>query len=108
MKQADKKPQNKKEFNAKESAVKLLQFATQHRFVLIAAVVGIALSFALLKTRSALDISRNEDRYTEGFLQINYKEINSETLESFRLAEQDSATEVNSNFDPNRQNPFAE
>jgi len=92
----------------KKLSVAVVDFLTNHRFVLVIVIVGIALSFALIKTRSAINVTRNEDRYNEEVLKINYKQIDSETLESFRLADEDRKVEVNSNFDPTRQNPFTE
>ena len=83
-------------------------YLSRHRFIVVIIIVGIALSFALIKTRSAIDVSRNETRYNEEVLKINYQQINNETLESFRLAEEDRKVEVNSSFDPTRQNPFVE
>ena len=89
-------------------ATKYFNGASRHRFVLILFIVGAAISFALLKTRSFIDISRNEDRYSEEVLLINYKEIDETILEEFQAAQQDAAVEVNPSFDPDRSNPFSE
>ena len=81
---------------------------SKHRILVIAIIIGAAIAFSLIKTGSFIDIPRNEDRYNEEVLQINYKEIDSAILEQFTVAEQDGTIEVNSNFDPNRSNPFSE
>jgi len=85
-----------------------LTVLTKHRFILVIIIVGIALSFALIKTRSFINIYRNEDRYAEENLKINYKQIDKEILSKFQAESKDSKIEVNSNFNPNRQSPFSE
>jgi hypothetical protein len=92
----------------KTFTVSSLNFVASHRFILVIVIVGAALIFALLRTRSFIDIPRNETRYNEEYILINYKDINVETLERFKATDQDTKIEVNSNFDPNRQNPFTE
>jgi carbohydrate-binding DOMON domain-containing protein len=81
---------------------------TQHRFVLIFVILGAAISLALFRTQSYIDIPRNETRFTEGKLTINYKEIDTATLESFRTKLNDGSIQVESQFDPTRNNPFTD
>lgn len=81
---------------------------TKYRIAVIFVIIGIAISSALLKTRSYIDIPRNEERYAEEVLQINYKSIDESLLEEFKDAQADNTIEVNSNFDPDRSNPFNE
>jgi hypothetical protein len=84
----------------------LVTFLTKHRFILIFVILGAAVSFALLQTRQYIDIPRNETRFTEGKLTIKYKEINAETLQSFKNKLEDTSVEVDSQYDPERNNPF--
>ncbi len=86
--------------------ISLIATATKHRFILIFIILGAAIAFALLRTQSFLSIPRNEDRFNEGKLSIRYKQIDTETLESFKSALNDQNTEVDSNFEPGRVNPF--
>ena len=81
---------------------------TRYRFVVMFMIVGAAVSFALLKTRSFIDIPRNEERYNEEVLMIQYKSIDESILEEFKDAQQDDTIEVNPSFDPDRSNPFSE
>lgn len=81
---------------------------TKHRFTLLFIILGVAITFALLRTRSFIDIPRNEERYTEEALRIKYKSIDEEVLDQFSSADEDKDIEVDSDFAPDRQNPFTE
>jgi hypothetical protein len=72
----------------------LLNGATKHRFILIFVILGAAIAFALLRTQSFLSIPRNENRFNEGKALINYKQIDTATLESFKSALNDQDAEV--------------
>lgn len=87
-------------------ANKLILFGTKYRFILLFIILGTAVGFALVRTRSYLDIPRNETRFSEETLQINYKQIDLEALATFDAAEQDRQIEVGSKFNPDRNNPF--
>lgn len=84
----------------------LIETLTKHRFILIFVILGAAISFALLRTQSYIDIPRNETRYNEGVLSINYKEIDTETIKSFQEKINDGSVNVESQFDSTRDNPF--
>lgn len=92
----------------KKIGIKIVENASRHRIIVMFAVVGVAVSFALIKTRSFIDIPRNESKYSEERLKIHYEAINEQTLNEFKAAEQDQSIEVNSKFNPNRSNPFSE
>ena len=92
----------------KTAAVEGANVIAKHRFVIMVVIVGAAIAFSLVRTRSFLDIPRNEARYTEEVSLINYKEIDQEILEEFKAAELDGNVEVNSNLAPDRSNPFNE
>lgn len=81
---------------------------TKHRFILLYIILGTAIGFALVKTQSFIDIPRNEDRYAEETLKIKYKQIDEETLAIFAPTQDDKQVEVNSQFDPTRNNPFTD
>ena len=92
----------------KTAAINSANTIARHRFIIMVIIVGAAIAFSLVRTKSVLDIPRNESRFTEEVSLINYKEINQDVLEEFKAAELDVNIEVNSNFDPNRSNPFNE
>lgn len=92
----------------KKPAAKFLLTASRHRVILMLLVIGVAVSFALIKTRSFIDIPRNETRYSDEKLKIHFNSINQQTLSEFKAAEQDTSVEVNSKFNPNRSDPFSE
>jgi hypothetical protein len=81
---------------------------TKHRFILLFIILGTAIAFALVKTQSFIDIPRNEERYAEETLSIKYKQIDEETLARFAPTQDDKQVEVNSQFDPTRNNPFTD
>ena len=81
---------------------------TRHRFILLFIILGTAIAFALIKTQSFIDIPRNEERYSEETLKIKYKQIDEETLALFAPTQDDKPVEVNSQFDPTRNNPFTD
>ncbi|MBP6962067.1 hypothetical protein KBB49_00855 [Candidatus Saccharibacteria bacterium] len=81
---------------------------TKHRFILLFMILGTAIAFALIKTQSFIDIPRNEDRYAEETLKIKYKQIDESTLALFAPTQDDKQVEVNSQFDPTRNNPFTD
>lgn len=84
----------------------IITTVTKRRFILIFVILGAAISFALLRTQSYIDIPRNESRFNEGILTIKYKEIDAETLKSFQEKLDDQSVEVDAQFDPDRENPF--
>jgi hypothetical protein len=92
----------------KKTAFAIIASLTKHRFVLIFVILGAAISFALLRTQNYIDIPRNETRYNEGVLTINYKEIDTETIKSFQEKIDDGNVSVDSQYDPDRDNPFIE
>jgi len=81
---------------------------TKHRFILLFMILGTAIAFALIKTQSFIDIPRNEERYAEETLKIKYKQIDEATLALFAPTQDDKQVEVNSQFDPTRNNPFTD
>lgn len=92
----------------KKLSTKLIDTASRHRVILMILLVGAAVSFALIKTRSFIDVPRNEAKYSEEKLKIRYSGIDQQTLQDFTSAQQDKAVEVNPQFEPNRSNPFSE
>jgi len=92
----------------KKNAVKVLAVASRHRIILMILVVGIAVSFALVKTRSFIDIPRNETKYNEEKQKIHYDSIDQQTLKDFQTEQQDQNIQVSPRFEPNRNDPFSE
>ncbi len=84
----------------------LIIMGTRHRFVLIFIILGAAIGFALLRTQSFIDIPRNEARYNEGVLTIQYKTVDPKTLEAFKTVLDDQQVQVDAQFNSDRNNPF--
>jgi hypothetical protein len=90
------------------TGLSLTKTATSHRFVLLFIILGAAIAFALIRTGSYLSISRDQARYEQEKQAIQYQQIDKETLEKFRTENQDKDIQVDSNFDPDRNNPFTD
>jgi hypothetical protein len=86
----------------------LISYISKHRTVIIVFVACIAILAALMQTQSYLNPVRNEDKYTEVKSSISAKKIDEEKLEKLQTTEQDGDTSVDSNFVPDRSNPFTE
>ncbi len=91
-----------------QKALSLASLATAHRFTVLMMIIGIAVSFALIRTRTFLDIPRNETRYSDERAKINYKSIDEDVLNEFKQAADDQTIEINSQFEPERDNPFSD
>lgn len=83
-------------------------FAASHRFTALFIVMGLAVSFALLRSSTYLDIDRNEIRYSDEAVKINYKSIDEDILDEFSQASKDQTIQIDPQFDPNRDNPFSD
>jgi hypothetical protein len=92
----------------KDTFSRYSRLAFQHRTFIVFVIIGSAITFALLRTRNFIDIPRNETTYNEARLQIKYKSIDEELLGSFSQAESDQSVEVDSQFNPDREDPFSE
>ncbi len=82
--------------------------ATKYRFTILFVILGGAIGFALLGTQTYIQIPRNEQRYSDETLKIKYKRIDQEALNTLKQKQQDGTIEVNSQYDPDRDNPFTE
>ena len=89
-------------------AQKALSAAIKYRFTVLFVILCTAVALALFRTKSFIDIPRNEIRYSDEYVKINYKSIDQKTLAKFKQAQEDQNTQVGSQFDPTRSNPFIE
>ena len=92
----------------KNYASSATETATKHRIIFLFIILGAAISFALIRTQSYLNIGRNQTRYDEETAQIRYQKIDEEKLQAYEQEQQDKQIEVSSQFDPNRDNPFTD
>lgn len=92
----------------KSISTKSINIVTNHRFTILFIILGTAVAFALIRTGSYLDISRDESRYSQETSAINYLQINKDTIKQFEITNQDQDIQVDSNFNPDRNNPFTE
>lgn len=86
----------------------VVAYISKHRTVILVLVACIAILAALMQTQSYLNPKRNEDKYTEIKSSISAKKIDDEKLEKLQTTQQDKTESVDSNFVPDRSNPFTE
>lgn len=86
----------------------LLHFLGKHRILIVIIISSAAIVFALFETRSYLNPGRDESIYTELSTGINYSGIDQDTVEKLRSTQNDQEILVDSNFVPDRNNPFSE
>lgn len=84
------------------------QFTTKHRIVIIFMIASGAALLALMQSRTYLNPERNEARYDEQRLQINYSSIDQKVVEKLSATLEDKDITVDQNLVPNRNNPFSE
>lgn len=87
---------------------KYLKIVTQKQVFFVVLVCSAVLIYTLIQASSFLNPERNEDRYTEESLKVNYATIDEDIVDEISKTLQDEDINVDSNFVPGRNNPFAE
>lgn len=87
---------------------KLVDFVSSHRTVIIIVVACGAIIAAVFQAQSYLNPERNEEKYTELSSSITVKSLDEEILEKLEATQNDQNYNVDSNFVPDRTNPFTE
>ncbi|MCA9346472.1 hypothetical protein KC960_03195 [Candidatus Saccharibacteria bacterium] len=90
----------------KKFADSSIEFVANYRVLILFMILGLAVGFALYRTGTFINISRDEQRYTEETARIKYSKIDEKIIESFSDKKTDKNVEVNSQYDPTRSNPF--
>lgn len=91
--------------------VKLGKYAktvNQKQVFFVVLACSAILIYTLVQATSFLNPERNEDRYTEESLKVNYATIDEEIVEEISKTLADEDINVDSDFVPGRNNPFAE
>jgi len=94
--------------SAKDFAEKATDFFAKHRFTIVFIIASSVVLLALVQSRSYLNPVRNEARYEEGKLKINYATIDQDIVEELSNTLNDKNIEVSPSLVPGRNNPFAE
>jgi hypothetical protein len=94
--------------NVQIYVVKIAKIISGHRTFIIIMVACAAVFAALYQSRTYLNPSRNEQLYTEKVSSVNPKTFDQETLNKLRQTQSDPTEEVDSNYSPDRNNPFIE
>ncbi len=91
-----------------EYLTKSIAFISKHRVVLTAVVACGAIFASVIQAQEYLHPVRNETLYTEQRASANTKTIDEKIVEKLSETQTDEDISVDSNFVPNRNNPFNE
>ncbi|MFT4532140.1 MAG: hypothetical protein ACI9T8_000150 [Candidatus Saccharimonadales bacterium] len=87
---------------------KLVSFVTKYRFTAAIAIAAASVIAAILTSGTYLSPPRNDLRYEEEKIKINYSSIDLEVVEKLSATQEDATIEVNGSLVPSRSNPFEE
>lgn len=91
-----------------DTSKRFTNFASKRRFLTVFIIASAAVLAALLQSGAYINPTRNETRYEEELLQINYSTIDQEIVDKLQQTQQDVNIEVDPKLVPNRNNPFSE
>jgi hypothetical protein len=89
-------------------AMKYLGILYRKQVFIVLILCSAILIYSLLVSRSYLNPTRDEDHYQEASLSVNYATIDQSELDELSATINDKDIEVDSNFEPGRNNPFGE
>jgi hypothetical protein len=92
----------------KNSSTKYIDLIYKNQVFIVLLICSAVLIFALLQSGTYLNPERNEARYEEERLKINYATIDEDIVNEIKATLDDKNIIVDSNFVPDRRNPFAE
>lgn len=92
----------------KNSFNKYLGMINKHQVFIVLIIASAVLGYTLLQSRTYLNPERNEERYTEESLKVNYATIDQEVVDQLSATLDDASIDVDSNFVPGRTDPFSE
>lgn len=87
---------------------KSIAFVSAHRVVLTAVIASGAIFASVVQAQGYLNPTRNENLYTEQKATSNTKTINEELVKKLTETQTDAGISVDSDFVPDRNNPFNE
>lgn len=99
---------NKTINSLKSSTSKIIAYITKYRFTAVFIVASASVIAAVVQSGTYLNPPRNDDRYNDEKLKINYSSIDKDIVEKLSKTQQDATVEVNENLVPSRNNPFTE
>lgn len=94
--------------DAEKVGIKVLGIIGKHRTVIIIFIACIAIFASVSQAQSYLNPVRNEEKYTEVQSSANSKKIDQTIVDKLSKTQNDQNSTVDSDFVPDRNNPFAE
>lgn len=99
---------NKQFESLKISLNKYIQYINVHQVFIVLLIASSVLVFTLVQSKTYLDPARDEAKYNEEVLKINYATIDQQVVDDISSTLDDQDINVDPNFVPGRSNPFAE
>jgi len=87
---------------------KIIGYVGRYRTVIVIFIACIAIFASVMQAQSYLNPVRNEDKYMEVQSSANSKKIDQAIVEKLSKTQGDYSSTADSNFVPDRSNPFAE
>lgn len=94
--------------STKKQGEKIIGVIIKYRLTVVIMIAAASVMAALVQSGTYLNPPRNEERYSEEKVKINYSSIDEKIVEKLSKTQQDASIEVNENLVPSRNNPFAE
>ncbi len=94
--------------SAKNSLGKYLAIINKNQVFIVLVVASCILIYTLIQSRTYLNPERNEDKYSEEIIKVNYATIDQELVDEISATLEDENIDVDSNFVPGRTDPFSE
>lgn len=85
-----------------------LKIVSRFKILITVAIAGGAILLAVMQAQTYLEAPRDENAYTEKKSQVNVKNLDDEIVKKLEKTQEDKSESVEPNYDPTRQNPFAE
>lgn len=85
-----------------------IEFITRHRAIVVFMIASAAVIAAVVQASTSLNPPRDETKFQEEVLLIDYSNIDQEIVEKLQQTQDSVGVDIDTDFDPTRNNPFAE
>lgn len=92
----------------KQASKKYLDIVNRNQVFIVLLIASSVLIYTLIQSQTFIDPPRDESRYDEEIVKINYATIDQDVVDEISATLEDQDIDVDPNFVPGRNNPFAE
>lgn len=103
-----KKSQQQSSAQLRQIVMQATQLFASHGVLIMFLVAGATIGFSLVRARSYLNPSRDEDRYNDNISHITYSKIDYTLVNRLEASLNRAPINVGQSLAPNRKNPFTE